>query len=331
MAYSIQDLKSHIAKNSIQQVYLLLGKEDFLQKESLKLITDHIITPEYKDFNCDVFYAKDTSSQRLQESLETLPVFSRQRLVVCFDVHLLKEKDWMKLMPFLKNPAPAAVLVLAAPGLDKRKKISKQIMEYSFVVQNDIPAPKDLPSWVNRLAGSCQLRLSPEAVQILIRWAGPSITNINNEIKKIKSYAGSRTTITEDDIIQVVSRVRPENVFAFTSAIGKKDIKKSFQFLIHLLEDQESETGLTALVARHLRILSRIKEGLKEGLSPSELSHKAGVPAFFLKDYIEQAQLWDDVSIFKVTKILHDTDRALKSSPLSSDIWLENFILKACM
>ena len=331
MSHTIKDLENQISKGAIHPVYLLLGEEAFLQKESLKLITRKIISvPEYKDFNYDVFYAKETTARRLQEAIETLPVFCSQRLVVCFDAHLFKEKDWESLLSLFKNPSKSCVVVLTAPELDKRKKLSKKIMEYSFVVENKSPARKDLGLWVRKLTASYDLNFSPSAVQLIIHWAGPSIMSMDNEIKKIKSFAGSRSDITEEDVIQVVSRIRPENVFSFTEAIGKKDLKKSFHFLIHLLEDQESESGIIALVARHIRILSQIKEGLKEGLRSSELSSKAGVPVFFLKDYIQQVRIWEDKDIMRVTKILHDTDRALKSSPVSSDIWMENFVLKAC-
>ena len=152
---------------------------------------------------------------------------------------------------------------------------------------------------------------------------------IDNELRKLKSFY-SASEVSEEDIVKVVARVRPENVFAFTEAIGRQDLSQSFNFLVYLLEDQESEVGILSLVTRHIRILRQIKESVSEGLRPSEISVRAGIPSFFLKDYMKQVHIWDDRKLVKVTEILHATDRALKSSPLSSHIWLENFVLKAC-
>ena len=107
-------------------------------------------------------------------------------------------------------------------------------------------------------------------------------------------------------------------------------MKKSFKLLVQLLEDQENEVGLMALVSRHIRLLSQIKECLGQNMTLSEISAQTGIPSFFIRDYITQEKLWSQKEIAHITEILYDTEKALKSSPLSSDIWLENFVLKAC-
>jgi len=328
MDHTFKDLKK---QNSLQAVYLLLGNEDFLQKKSLEWIRQKVIhNPEYKDFNLDIFDASSTPVRKLIESSETLPIFLEKRLVVCHNAHLFKETDIRTLASYLKTPPSTSVIVLLAPELDKRKKTSKHILELCFVVKNSNPKQKELEKWVQYLAQCQNLQISDTATKRLIQWAGPSLSSIDNEIKKIKSFVGNRTQITDEDIFQIVSRVRPENIFSFTEAIGKKDLEKSFQLLIHLLEDQESEVGLVALLSRHIRILSQIKECLQQNLSPSEISFQTGIPSFFIKDYVHQVKLWNQRGIANLTKILYDTEKALKSSPLSSDIWLENFVLKAC-
>ena len=100
--------------------------------------------------------------------------------------------------------------------------------------------------------------------------------------------------------------------------------------LANLLEYGQNEIGALALIARHVRILSTIKEGLRAGLAGARLSAKAGVPHFFLGDYVSQTKHWTDKKIARTMHALHETDRALKSSPISGHIWLENFIIKTC-
>ena len=332
MLYTIKDLKNQLASGAVSPVYLLFGGESFLQKESLKMIIQTVIkSEEYKDFNYNEFdCAGSFSAVGVLEAVETLPVFANRRLVVCSSAHLLKEKDWNILLPILEKPAPSSVLVFLSAEWDRRKKFSKRLIDRSFAVENKQSAGKDLIQWVRWLGRRQGLEISYSAIQLIIRLAGPSLMSIDNELVKIKTFAGSRTLIGEEDILKVTARVRPENVFSFTQALGRQDVKKSFHYLVHLMEDQQNDIGLLSLVARHIRLLSQIKQGLREGLSSSQISSKTGIPSFFLKDYIQQISLWDDKKIYKVTEILHATDRALKSSPLSSDIWMENFILKAC-
>ena len=331
MIHTIKDLKNHLAEKKNSPVFLLMGDEPFLLKKSMEMIMQKIVpSKEYKDFNFNIFDCKTASAFSIKETVETLPVFCDKRLVVCSSAHLLKEKDWKGLWPIIENPVQTAVLVFSADKWDKRKKFSKLLMEKSFVVENKQPSAKELSRWVRWLCRGHQLELSDSASELLIQLAGPGLMNLDSELGKIKAFVGSRTRVESEDILKTTKRLKPENVFSFTEAIGRRDVQQSFHCLVNLLEDQQSEAGLIALVARHIRIISQIKQGLKEGLTSTQISLKTGVPVFFLKDYFKQAVLWNDQKIFQMTEILHATDKALKSSPLSSDIWMENFVFKAC-
>lgn len=327
--HTIKDLKNHLSLGKFSPVYFIFGEESFLCEQSLKLLLQKII-PEHKDFNYDVFDCENANVHLIREAIETLPVFCKYRLVLCRSAHHLREKDFSFLSPIIENPIETTVLVFSASQWDKRKKFSKLIMQHSFTVENKQPSAKDLIQWVKWIGSLQKLKLSQGSIDLLIQLAGPSLMNINNELIKIKSFITPRCQVETDDIFQISARVRPENIFSFAEAIGKQDVQKSFHYLIHLLEDQQNELGLLALVARHIRILSQVKQGMKEGLSRSKMSSQTGVPVFFLKNYIQQARLWNERKIGQVTEILHATDKALKSSPLSSDIWLENFVFKAC-
>ena len=327
---TIKELKNRLDSDKISPVYLLTGGELFLQKTALQFIRQKIVaSKDSEDFNYNVFYAGEHTPHDIAESLEMLPVLAERRLVVCRDIHLFKEKDWPVLLPAIQKPFAGSVFVLTASELDKRKKISKTLLELTDVVYCRPPKPKEMVQWVKHLVSLHKMNVSEKAVELLIRLSGPGLMGVDNELRKLKSSYSS-VEISEEDVVKAVARVRPENVFAFTEAVGRQDLSQSFHFLVYLLEDQESEVGLLSLVTRHIRILRQIKEGMNQGLRPSEISAKAGIPSFFLKDYIKQVQLWDDQKLTKVTEILHATDRALKSSPLSSHIWLENFVLKAC-
>ena len=324
-----KDLKHHIAQGDLAEVYLFYGTEAFLHKQCLKMLSQKVIPEDKKDFNYHVFYAEDSSPVQVREAVETLPVFCSKRMVVCLNAHLFKDKDWSVLKPVIQNPSSSAILVLTTEELDKRKKISKFLLSNTYAVYNKQLNARELFFWSKGLSDSLGLKLSDKCLDLLIKLAGSGLMSINNELQKIKSYGFNRE-ITEKDILKISPRVRPENIFSFTEAVGKQDLSQSFNCLINLLEDHESEVGILALVSRHIRILSAIKEGMSEGLSPSELSARAGVPSFFLKDYIQQVRLWNDQKMARMQEIIHATDKALKSSPVSSDIWLENFVIKAC-
>lgn len=328
---TLRELHSHLSSSKLAPVYLLYGEEAFLQKEALKTLIEKVAIPDAsKDFNQDSFYAKDIKLQTFLEVVSTLPVFCDRRLVICHDAHLLKEKDWDLIFPILQNPVDTTVIVFVASQWDKRKKYSKKLIDLAFCVESHTPKGEALLRWCKWLSNRHKVKISSSALDLLVQLSGSNLMAINNELQKVKLLVSSDKTIEDKDILGAVARVKHENVFAFTEAIGRQDLQQSFKHLVHLLEDGENEITLLSLISRHIRILSQIGEGVKDGLRPIDLSRQAGVPTYYLKDYMKQVSLWNEKKIKQVVEILHETDRALKSSPLSSDIWMENFVLKAC-
>ena len=156
------------------------------------------------------------------------------------------------------------------------------------------------------------------------------MTDLNAELLKLSQYLGDRNEVTTEDIVKVVSHVKMDSVFELTDAIGSNDRARALVNLANLLDQGQNEVGVLSLIGRHVRILQLVNDGIKEGLSGQRLSARAGVSPFFLKQYVEQSRYWNRGKIERTFRALLDTDRALKSSPVSSGIWLENFIVETC-
>jgi DNA polymerase III subunit delta len=174
------------------------------------------------------------------------------------------------------------------------------------------------------------IKATREAGQMLKQFVGTNLTELNNEIGKLQDYLGDRKQIEAADVLQVVSQTRVDRVFDLTDAIGRRDRATALHSLANLLEHGQSEVGVLAMITRHFRILSQIKDGQKDGLQGVRLSTKAGIPQFLLTQYLEQIRNWDESKIERTFTVLQDTDRALKSSSVPPHVWLENFVLKTC-
>ena len=174
------------------------------------------------------------------------------------------------------------------------------------------------------------LKISNDAIHRLHRLVGNNLTELENQIFKIQDYIGEKTEITLEDVNTVVSVSREENVFDFTKAIGQKDRVKALEQLVNLLDQGQNEIAIVSLVARHMRVLLTVRSGLDQGIGGAKLAHLANVPSFYIESYCDQAKLWPVKKVEEALTVLHETDKALKSSPLSAHIWLENLVLKSC-
>lgn len=330
ITWDLRRLQQRAEKKAFEPLYLFLGDEGFLVEEALQTIRTQVLDPNTKDFNFDSFWAHDVDGSRVREAVETLPMMSEKRLVILRDVDDWKDAEWEALYPLFENPVDSAVFVMTASEMDRRKKPFKKVTDKGILVELKRPYDNQMPEWISYLAFRLQLEIDRDAATMLLQYVGANLFEVQQELKKLKEYLGDRKKVTSQDISHVVSQSRVQSIFELTDALGKKDKAAAFQALANLLDNKQSEVGVLAMVARHFRILEALMEGQRAGLSGVKLTTAAGIPQFLLANYMQQLRFWTESSLDNVVLTLHETDKALKSSPLSSHIWLENLILKIC-
>ncbi len=329
--WTSQSLETSIRKGEVFPIYYLYGDESFLIEESLKDLETMALGEGLRDFNLNTYYGSEVDASQVRDAVETLPMMSRVRVVILKEAHEFNDKDWEQLMPLINNPVESTAFICVASKVDKRKKYIKRLIEKGVVVEFKRPYDNQVPDWIVSIARKHGLKLSADAVSMMHELVGSNLQDINSEMQKLAQFVGEKKNAQLSDVNAVVSRIRVESVFDLTDAIGYNDRPRALFCLANLLENGQSEVGVIALVARHVRILKLVSEGIKDGLSGSRLSQRAGVAPFFLKGYMDQSRYWNERKIDNTFQALLDTDRALKASPVASHIWLENFILQTCV
>lgn len=326
----LRKLQQRLEKHAPAPLYLLMGEEAFLVQEAIALLKEKSVDAGAMDFNCDVFDVSETKADQVRDAADMLPMMSSRRFVLYRGVDGLKDKDWEVLFPVIDDPPETTVLILTCEALDKRKKAFKRLTEKAVVVELKRPYDKQIPDWIDYLAHRLGLSVEREACQLMRQFIGTNLTEIHNELLKLRDYLGERKEIAARDVLQVVSQTRVDRIFDLTDAIGRCDKVTALNSLANLLEHGQSEVGVLAMISRHFRILGNLREGMREGLTGQRLATKAGVPQFLLDQYLQQIRRWDERKISQTFAALLDTDRALKSSSVPSHVWLENFVLQTC-
>jgi DNA polymerase-3 subunit delta len=325
-----QRLNDSIKRGEVYPLYYLYGDETFLIDESLASVMETALGEGLRDFNLNVFYGADADASLIRDAIETLPMMAQVRVVVVKDAQELTEKEWEQLMPVIDEPVSSTALICVATKIDKRKKHIKRFIERGVAVEYKRPYDNQIPDWIVTIAKKHGLKLSSDAVDLVHQLVGSNLQDINGELQKLSQYLGSKKQASVDDVLKVVSRVKIDSVFDLTDAIGHNDRARALYCLASLLDSGQNEVGVLSLISRHVRILKLVSDGMKDGLSGQRLSSRAGVSPYFLKSYVEQARHWSETKIDHTFRALLDTDRALKSSPVASHIWLENFIVRTC-
>lgn len=317
-------------KSQIRPIYLFFGEEEFFVQEALRVLENVVLDGGTRDFNYDSYYAKETPTSQIFDVAETLPMMAERRLVIVKGVEKWTEADWDIFEAYLKNPSESSVVVMTMRSLDKRKKAHKLLLEKTEALEFKKPYDNQVPQWIQYMAQKNSVTMEPDAVQLLHQFVGSQLKDLESEVIKLSQFIGERNQILVKDVIEVVSKIKVQSVFDLARAIGEGDKARALLCLSQLLSHGQNEVGILALVSRHVRILRAVRKAQSEGLRGAQMASRVGVSPYFLQEYESQARGWSDKKIENAFKALVDTDRALKSSPMSSHIWLENFVLQTC-
>lgn len=332
-SWDLRTLQQSFTANKVCTSYTVTGEDSYLVQEALTNIKSYFENLGVNfDFNFDCIYFSEKKAADIVDIIETLPMMSPYRLVVIKEAHLIKEKDWEMLKKSIDKGLSQTIIVFVHEAkFDKRKKIYKWISSETQVVELITPYENQVPVWIHYMAQKSDLTLDQGAALQLLHLVGVDLIEINNEILKLKSFFyGQKSSLEINDILKVVSKKRIENIFDLTAAIASGHKSLALQLLADLLDQGQNEVGIVSLISRHMRILNKVIENSGLNLSQKQLAAKVAVSPFFVSQYIEQSKKWDLQKMNCIFELLLDTDKALKSSPISSKIWLENFIIQAC-
>lgn len=325
-----EQVEQALETQAFAPIYCCYGDEPYLVNQAVNYIKTCALHGIAADFNLSSYYAGDVEISLIRDEIETLPMMAQRRVMVLKDIQSFSEAEWDFLQAVLVNPVQTTVLILNGGKLDKRKKSFRLLSDNTQMVEFRKPFENQIPGWIRSIAKGLSLQISDEAVQLVHRLVGSHLSEIEVELLKLRDFLGERKNIETEDVAQVVTRRREDNVFDLAETLALGDRTRSFTCLADLLELGQSEVGIVALIARHIRILMKIKQGQQMGLQGVRLAQMSQVPQYFLQDYVTQAQRWTPRKLEQALLVLSDTDRALKSSPLSSHLWLENLILRTC-
>ncbi len=332
--WDLRMLQQSFTSSKVCSAYTIMGEDAYLIQEAVANLKGHFEDLGVNfDFNFECLYFSEKKAADVVDVIETLPMMSPYRLVIVKEAQLIKEKDWDLLKKSMEKGLAQTVIVFVHEGkFDKRKKIFKWISSQTQIVELVTPYENQVPIWIHYMAHKNGLTLDQGAALQLLHLVGVDLIEINNEILKLKNfYQNQKAKLEIDDILKVVSKKRIESVFDLTNSVASGNKALSLQLVTDLLDQGQSEIGVVSLISRHMRILKKILEHSGEGLSQKQLSSKIGVSPFFINQYIEQSRRWNLDKMAVVFDLLFETDRALKTSPLSSKIWLENFVMQTSL
>jgi len=323
-----------LERGRIVSAYLFEGEEDYLKKEALERLKKKIILPDYEDFNYERFSAESSSVGQIVESLSTLPLKGKWRMVVVEEVDKLSEKNQKIVAEYLDNPVKTTCLVAIGGKIDKRKKLYKDFLKKGTIVSFYSLYDGEVVDWVKKRVEEEKKRISPPALFCIKERVGSNRRDLDNTMEKLLLYIHPRKAIEKEDVEEVLGEGEGGGVFDLTKAIRERNLAGALSILAKLLERGEAPLRIHSLVTREMRILLKIKEK-GEKISSQEactiiFGPRSYYAPFYTKiasDYTRAVRKLDFSDLITSYQYLVETEASIKTGREDPDLAIERMIL----
>lgn len=236
MVVKFESLLKDIRSKNIKPVYVLAGEETYFIDAIVKEIEQNVLTPDEKEFNQTVVYGKDIDVNTLMSECKVYPMMSERRVVIVKEAAGLAGFD--KLLPYLKSPIQATVLVIALKykSLDMRQQAAKVISSSNDIALLEAGklAERDIVPWIRNYAETHKIQLDIKAAEYLKELVGADLNKTVNELDKLSILVGPENTITHEHVLDNIGLSREFNVFELQKALATRNLKRTVAIATHL-------------------------------------------------------------------------------------------------
>ena len=305
-------------------VYLLYGTKGFQIEEEIKKLSKGI-----DEMNISKYDLNNDMLSLAIEDAKTMSLFGDKKLVIVDNANMFTgstSKDSEIIEEYLNhiNENTTLVLIVHNDKLDTRKKITKLVNKVGKVVAfND---ELDMTSLVRRLLKD--YNIDYKTIKLFLDRVGNNPLIIQSEINKIKIYKGNDKNITDEDILNLTTKLIEIDIFKLIDYIVRKDKEKALELYYEMLKMNEEPIKIIVLLANQFRIMYQSKELLKKGYSEKDIASILKIHPYRVKLAIQNSRNYSSEALLKYLNNLADIDIGIKTGTLNKDLALELFILK---
>lgn len=330
---SYNTVLQNVKKGQIAAAYLFHGEELFLADELIDTIIFKTFNAEKDDFNLHIFYGKESRGEDILNAAMSFPIMAEKKIVVLKDVEQLDKNSVESLTAYLKNPHDSTIFIAVSGKADFRKNPFKVMEQKAVCVELKQLNDREIPGWIEACALLKEKKIEPRAAMLMAARSDVSMRDLFNQIEKLCTYAGTRSTINEEDVESVIGISRQYNIFELSNAIGMKDLARAMNIFNQMYYFGESPVLMIVMLHRQFIMLWQICEKREAGRPVKEIesfmmSTYRVYPTYFQNDYWPQAQNYTTAEILHCFSYLLDADTQLKSSSVKNDIIMQKLIFQ---
>lgn len=277
---------------------------------------------EYGDIAVERFDGEETSTERMRESIQSLPFLSPRKLVVLREPS--KQKSFTEAIAgTLADVADTTDLIFYEPKLDKRGTYYKTLKKSTdFREYADLDAP-GLARWATTYVSGAGGSMKLADAQFLVDRLGANHQLLKSELDKLLAYAPAITRQT----IELLSEPLPQStVFELLDAAFSGNTTKAATLYKEQRALKVEPQAIIGMLAWQLHVMAIVKAG--EKLSAEQVARSAKLNPFVVR---KSQTITRRLTLQHIKKLISDLlalDIALKRSAVDADEALQLYLLR---
>jgi DNA polymerase-3 subunit delta len=311
-----EGLRTALKQGRIGPLYLLFGPEDYLRDRAARAITEHVLSDApLREFNESTYSLTNTDVRDAIAAAEQLPMMTERRVVRISDLNKLVEEGEGALLRYVERPAASSVVIFTATDLDKRRKVTKTLMNACASVEFLHLTGPDLKKWLHGRLRELNATVDERTLEYILNLVGSDARRLSNELDKLATAALPTGNITRKMVDDLVGRSREQNIFDLSDHLIARDGKRALQTLKHLLDDRTEPVVLIGTLAGSYHRLALAKELMSHGAPEEEVARL--VPMLWgekRENFLATARRSDAAALARSIKLIAEADLAIKTS-----------------
>ncbi|MCK4852091.1 MAG: DNA polymerase III subunit delta [Candidatus Omnitrophica bacterium] len=304
--------------------YLVVGDDKYIREREIQKIRDRVLAAENRDLNFSVHVPSDIVG--VKNSLGTLPFLSDKRVVLLNDAETLSDSCAEAMIAYLEKPCDSSVLVISAAGSFKKTGHYKKLSRLARVTEAARPTHETMKKWIKGFFGNEGIGITDRAVELIVELKGVDTPAVKSEIEKLAAYSGG-DKIDAGHVEKLVGRSVTESIFKLVDAVNARDAEWAFRIIGDLYNQKKKPTEIIGYLGWYMRMMQGIKRLSGRGLGADAIAAELGYSAAYVRRLTGQAEKYSAGKIGRLTELLLQADREIKTGMKSAFLAVEMLIV----
>jgi len=322
-ALTRQQLTRSLQEGKVDPLYLLIGAEAYLCSAAACAVADEALRGTLlREFNESHFSLLSANPRNAIAAAEQLPMMSARRVVRVGDFAKLREADEEVLLRYVERPVESSVVIFVARDLDKRKKLTRALIDRCTVVEFPPVSDGEAKAWAKEHLKEWKIPADERALSEIVALAGTDIQTLCSELDKLATAAFETRRITVELVDDLIGRSRELSNFDLTDHLIARNRKKALEILHRLLEDGSEPVMLIGLMASNYHRLALAKDLLTRK-GKEAVFQVMRMPWKKQGEFIATVQRSSEADIARGIQRIAAADLAIKTSQATPRLQLE--------